>query len=87
MPQKDPATGEPSGDPKTYFIFRCLSFEERVYLEISEALINLCPEIKLIMKLLGDKTPLAGTGRGEHWLTNGLLASRAQSLLLFLCSL
>jgi len=38
--QKDPDTGEPIGDPKTYFIFKCLSCGERIFLEKFEAPAN-----------------------------------------------
>lgn len=38
--QKDPDTGEPIGDPKTYFIFKCLSCGEGVYLEKFETPVN-----------------------------------------------
>ena len=38
--QKDTDTDEPIGDPKTYFIFKCLSCGESVYLEKFEAPVN-----------------------------------------------
>lgn len=38
--QRDPDTGELIGDPKTYFIFKCLSCGEGVYLEKFETPAN-----------------------------------------------
>jgi hypothetical protein len=38
--EKSKETGEPIGDPKTFFIFKCLSCGEGVYLEKFEAPVN-----------------------------------------------
>lgn len=38
--EKDPDTGEPIGNPKTYFIFKCLSCGERFFLEKFEVMVK-----------------------------------------------
>ena len=38
--EKDPDTGELIGDPKTYFIFKCLSCDERIIFEKFETPVN-----------------------------------------------